>query len=362
MEELWTAHQAARHWGVTPARARGILSSRRIRRVSGYPSDVIRAVYRQQGARTDLSPRQAALSAADAAVAIADRRDEGDRLRVFFEFSRGADEAGRAALPLITAEPPLTGDKRFDALLAAAAEYLAGRYGLPGPLWTITVDRFLWRAWWISTLPSARVQAVLWTPASFRRRGVYLDRHDLTHDGSAPMPEPLFDHNDIRNAFDGLAAKLERRRVIGHVHVYGGAAMILAYDPDRTATRDIDAQFTPHGPMIAAIREIADENSWPTTWLNDQAASYVARNPGEGARVFDHSHLQVAVTPPDHLLAMKVLAGRATRDAGDIRTLLGRLGITAAAQVWAIVERFFPGTPVPPRARGLVEDLLKERR
>ena len=356
--ELWTADQAAQHWGVTTARARGLLSSRHIHRISGYPADAVRAVRRQQGARTDLTPPQTALTAAQAAEAIASSFDDATRLRVFFEFSRGADEAGAAALPLITAEPPLIGDPRFDALLAAAAEHIATRHGLPGPLWTLTVERFLYRAWWISTLPSARVQALLWTPASFRRRGIYLDRHDLTHDGASPMPEPLFDLTDIRRAFEALAAKLERRRIIGHVHVYGDAAMILAYDPDRTATRDIDAQFSPDGPMIAAIRAIAHENGWPTTWLNNQAASYVARNPGEGERVFDYPYLQVNVTPPDHLLAMKVLAARATRDAGDLGTLLSRLGVTTEAEVWTIVERFFPGTPISPRSRDLVQDLL----
>ena len=174
--ELWTADQAAQHWGVTTARARGLLSSRHIHRISGYPADAVRAVRRQQGARTDLTPPQTALTAAQAAEAIASSFDDTTRLRVFFEFSRGADEAGAAALPLITAEPPLIGDPRFDALLAAAAEHIATRHGLPGPLWTLTVERFLYRAWWISTLPSARVQALLWTSASFRRRGIYLER------------------------------------------------------------------------------------------------------------------------------------------------------------------------------------------
>lgn len=356
--ELWTADQAAQHWGVTPARARGILSNRHIGRISGYPADAVRAVHRHQGARTDLTAAGSALTLAQAAAAIARSRDDRTRLRVFFEFTRGADESGPAALPLITAEPPMVGNPRYDALLAAAAEHLTARHALPGPLWTMTVDRFLDRPWWISTLPSARVQALLWTPASFRRRGIYLDRHDLTHDGGDPMPEPLFDLTDIHAAFTALAAKLERRRVIGHVHVYGGAAMILAYDPTRTATRDIDAQFGPDGPMITAIREIATENSWPTTWLNNQAATYVARNPGEGQRVFDHPYLQVAVTPPDHLLAMKVLAGRATRDADDLHTLLSHLGITTEEKVWAVVARFFPETPIPPRSRGLIEDLL----
>ncbi|VBA62427.1 hypothetical protein [Mycobacterium attenuatum] len=361
--ELWSTEQAAHHWGVTRARARGILSNRRISRISGYPADAVRAVHRHQGARTDLAAPQTALSIGEAAAAIARGGDDATRLRVFFEFARGADEAGAAALPLITAEPLLIGEPRFDALLAAIAEHLAARHGLPGPLWTITVERFLHRAWWISPLPSARVQALLWTPASFRRRGIYLDRHDLAHDGVTPMmPEPLFDLTDIRRALSALAAKLERRRVVGQVHVYGGAAMILAYDPARTATRDIDAQFSPDGPMIAAIREVARENRWPTTWLNNQAASYVARHPGEGDRVFDHPYLQVNVTPPEHLLAMKVLAGRAARDAGDLDTLLRHLEITTAEQVWAIVDRFFPGTSIPQRGRGLVEDLLNQRR
>jgi hypothetical protein len=91
------------------------------------------------------------------------------------------------------------------------------------------------------------------------------------------MPEPLFDATDVRSAFAELAAKLQRRSIIGHIHVYGGAAMLLAYNSERAATRDIDALFTPDGPMITAIREIAGEHGWPSTWLNNQAAGYVSR-------------------------------------------------------------------------------------
>lgn len=358
--ELWTADQAAQHWDVTPARARGILSNRRIPRVSGYPANAIRAVRRRQGARTDRNPPSSALSLRDTAEAVRDHTGDATRMRIFFEFMRGADEAGIAALPLIAEEPPFTGDTRYDALLAAAAEHLSARHGLPAPLWTITADRFLATAWWISPLPSARTYALVWTPAAFRRHGIYLDRHDLTSDGATPMPEPLFDATDLHQAFSALAAKLERRNVVGHVHVFGGAAMLLAYNPDRASTRDIDAQFTPDGPMVAAIREIANEKHWPSTWLNNQAVVYASRTPGEGPRIFDHPHLQVAATPPDHLLAMKTLASRATRDTDDIIFLIDHLGITRRAQVWAIVERFFPDIPIPPRSRALIEDLLPE--
>ncbi|MBN3458387.1 hypothetical protein JNN96_30565 [Mycobacterium sp. DSM 3803] len=356
--ELWTAEQASRHWGVTPARARSILSSRHIKRISGYPADDIRAVTRQQGSRSDLAPPSTALSLAATAEAMSERDDATTRLRLFFEFTRGADEAGVSALPLIGPEPPLVGDLRFDALLAAQAEHIAARYGLPGPLWTVTTDRFLHRAWWVSDLPSARTTALLWTPAAFRRRGIYLDRLDLTHDGVSPVSQPLFDTTELRRSFAALAEKLQRRNVVGHVHVFGGAAMLLAYNPDRTATRDIDAVFTPDGPIIAAVREVATENGWPTTWLNNQAAMYAARQPGEGARVFDHPHLQVVATPPEHLLAMKVLAARAVRDADDLRFLIDHLGITQADEVWVIVDRFFPGVEILPRSRALVNDVL----
>ena len=234
---------------------------------------------RRQGARTDLTSPVQAHTLSETAEAIIRASDERTRLRIFFEFSRGADESGPAALSLTSREPPQTGDSRYDALLAAIAEHLTSRYGSPGPLWSCTVERFLVDEgpWWISPLPSARAHAMLWTPASFRRRGIYLDRHDLTHDGVTPMPEPLFDHSELRRALSALAENLERRRIVGQVHVVGGAAMILAYDQTRTATRDIDGLFSPDGPMIAAIREVAIEQGWPSTWLNNQAASYVPK-------------------------------------------------------------------------------------
>ncbi len=356
--ELWTADQAAHYWGVTAARARGILSSRGIKRISGYPADGIRAVRRHQGERTDLTRPTSAVTLSETATAIASHTNDDIRLRLFFEFTRGADEAEASALPLIAAEPPLTGSLRYDALLAAAAENLTARYGLPSPLWTATVERFLTHAWWVSPLPSARTHALVWTPAAFRRRGIYIDRHDLTQDGVRLTPAPLFDASELRRAFTALAEKLQHRKIVGHVHVFGGAAMILAYNPQRAVTRDIDALFTPDGPVIAAIREVAIENDWPTTWLNNQASGYASRAPGGGTRVFDHPHLQVAATPPDHLLAMKVLAARSTRDADDLRFLLNHLRITEPEQVWAVVDSFFPGTEPSPRSRALVEDIL----
>lgn len=195
--DLWTVERAARHWGVSASRARAILSSRHIHRVSGYPAQAIKAVTLRQGARTDLKtanhlvPAAQAFTMAETGAAIGETEDERARLRIFFEFLRGADETGTSALDLIVDEPALIGEHRFDALLAAAAEYISARWGRPGPLWSVSIERFLDTAWWVSDLPSARAFAAVWTPAPLRRRGIYLDRHDLTSDGVCVMPEPV---------------------------------------------------------------------------------------------------------------------------------------------------------------------------
>ena len=243
---MWSSERVAEHFGVAPGRARALLNSRGIHRLSGYPAAAVRAVQLRQGQRTDLHPvdLDSALSIDDAATAIAAADDQASRLRIFFEFLRGSDAAGPAAVLLVSHEPPTTSDRRFDALLASAAERLCSRYGVPGPLWTAMPERFLPRAWWISDLLSAKLLAIKGTPASFRRRGIYIDAYDLTRDGIAPMPETVFDQPEIRTAFHLLATKLQRRNIIGHVHVIGEAAMLLAYN-SRTITRDIDAIFAP---------------------------------------------------------------------------------------------------------------------
>lgn len=168
---------------------------------------------------------------------------------------------------------------------------------------------------------------------------------------------PLFDRARLREAFDLLAAKLARRQVVGEIHVFGGAAMVLVFDA-RAATRDVDALFVPDGPMLDAAAEVADELSLPRSWLNNQASSYVSGRAGRGTPVYDHANLRVMVTPPEHLLAMKIRAARAVRDVEDIRLLLDALGTTTIDHAIEVVGRYFPDEPLSDRSRQLLEDLL----
>ena len=169
----------------------------------------------------------------------------------------------------------------------------------------------------------------------------------------------LLDRELLRQAFDLLAAKLARRGVVGELHVFGGAAMVLAFDA-RVATRDVDALFRPDGPVLEAAREVADELGLPRSWLNNQASSYVSGRAGRGTPVYDHPNLRVMTTPPEHLLAMKVRAARAVRDTDDLRLLLRALNLHTLQEVAEIVGRYFPDEPLSERSRQLLEDLLWE--
>lgn len=167
----------------------------------------------------------------------------------------------------------------------------------------------------------------------------------------------LLDRRAIEDAFRRLGDRLERRGVVADVYIFGGAAMSLVYD-SRRATRDIDAVFQPHGVVLEEARAVADELGLPQWWLNEQASVYIAPGGDSAAsRVFDHPGLRVSAASPEHLLAMKVLAGR-RRDADDVKVLVAHLELTSVAQVLTLCADVFPDEEVPPRARLILEGIF----
>jgi hypothetical protein len=93
------------------------------------------------------------------------------------------DELSGAAQAVVEASivdaPALTGDGRLDALLAAAAEHAAFHADAEVPDWLSDGERFLRTAWFPIDLPSLRVRGLVSSPASFARRGIFIDRSDL---------------------------------------------------------------------------------------------------------------------------------------------------------------------------------------
>jgi transcriptional regulator with XRE-family HTH domain len=124
--------------------------------------------------------RRGANSLADLAETITDDlRDgrEADALRLLFGFAddfRGSSRPGRIAL--IREEPPLTGDGRFDAALAGAAEFFAAESQLAPPAWVQEPARFVEPWWFVSSRPAFDAYVLANTPATFARHGVFIAR------------------------------------------------------------------------------------------------------------------------------------------------------------------------------------------
>lgn len=124
-------------------------------------------------------------SIADVALEIATclaECDEAAALRLAF---RCVELFERAPLGermyMVAQEPPSTGDARYDAMLAAIAEYLCAREGMLAPAWVEDSRRFLDQWWFVSGIRSLHADAIVHSPISFARRGVFITAGALAY-------------------------------------------------------------------------------------------------------------------------------------------------------------------------------------
>lgn len=109
---------------------------------------------------------------------LASASSDRERRRLFLEFLeeyRWEQPGNRVAL--LAAQPPATGDERWDVLLAAAAEHLAAQDGRRTPSWADERELETW--WFPDDTPYGRTDAFVRAPAAYRRRGVFIAEHDL---------------------------------------------------------------------------------------------------------------------------------------------------------------------------------------
>jgi hypothetical protein len=169
-----------------------------------------------------------------------------------------------------------------------------------------------------------------------------------------------FDRASLVSLLTDLAGELERRGARGEVLLVGGAAMVLAYDAAR-ATRDVDAVFEPKQTVYEAAAAVARRRGLADGWLNDAVKGFMHGDDANAARYLDLPGLRIDVASPEYLLAMKIFAGRAEIDADDIRLLYPLCGFTTAQQGLDLVEREYPGRPIPPRVRFMLEEMFPPR-
>lgn len=164
----------------------------------------------------------------------------------------------------------------------------------------------------------------------------------------------LLGRDDILRLFEDLSDELGSQGTRAEVFLVGGAAMALAYD-GRRATRDIDAVFEPKEVVYAAAAAVATRHDLPEDWLNDAVKGFLPGSDPQARPVFESDALRVDVASPKYLLAMKLLAAR-EQDIDDISVLYRLCGFASAAEGLDLVESAYPGRPIPPRVRFLLEE------
>ena len=105
------------------------------------------------------------------------RDREQDALRLLFGFAddfRGSSRPGK--ISLIQDEPAATGDARFDAVLAGAAEFFAREGAIQTPRWVDAPSRFVEPWWFVGSRPAFDAYTLAHTPAVFARHGVFIAR------------------------------------------------------------------------------------------------------------------------------------------------------------------------------------------
>ncbi len=158
---------------------------------------------------------------------------------------------------------------------------------------------------------------------------------------------------------------LHEKGVMGEICIFGGAAMVLAFDA-RESTRDVDGIFVPKTEVMESAGKVAEEFGFEPNWLNDGVKGFVSNDSeytADGMPVF--SNLRIMRPTTEYLLAMKCLASRAADastdgDRADIITLLKLTGITDAAKACDLVVRYYKESLLPPRVRFYIEELVSE--
>lgn len=126
-------------------------------------------------------PARTWLTAADAAEAIREELGRGDTDFALRILGRALSDlrtlTDRDDVEAFLAEPPSTGDHRWDTLLAASIGRTCRQAGIPAPAWT---DAAPLRSWWFPVFdPILTARTIQHTPVDLAARGIWLDGRAL---------------------------------------------------------------------------------------------------------------------------------------------------------------------------------------
>ncbi len=177
-------------------------------------------------------------------------------------------------------------------------------------------------------------------------------------------PDKLSKAN-ILAALDRLNELLHEKGVTGELCIFGGAAMVLAFDA-RESTRDVDAVFVPKSEIYLAAERIAEDMNLPSSWLNDGVKGFIS---GDGELTEDGmpqwENLRILRPTTRYLLAMKCMASRVADydtvgDKSDIIHLCRDLKVKTSEEILNFVEDYYPTARISVKTQYFIEEIIAE--
>jgi hypothetical protein len=167
----------------------------------------------------------------------------------------------------------------------------------------------------------------------------------------------MLDRKLIKELFLSLNGEMKKMRATGEIGLCGGAVMCLVFQA-REATKDVDGIFEPTGEIRKAAARVGKKFGLPEDWLNDAAKAYFLADPPR-QEVLELSNLRIWAPTADYMLAMKCLSARFdTSDKDDVVFLIRHLELTKPAEVFRIVEKYYPNSKIPPKTQFLIEEVM----
>jgi hypothetical protein len=164
--------------------------------------------------------------------------------------------------------------------------------------------------------------------------------------------------DEMESALAELADPLNSRNVKAKIYLVGGAVMVLAFDA-RFTTGDIDGSIYPADDVLAIAAEIGGRRGLGAEWLNNSAQQFIPvfKEP-KWQPILKSGNVEIVAADERSMLAMKMRAGRGSRDRLDISFLAKRCGITSVAEALELYEEFFPEDPLPDRTPPLLDEAI----
>ncbi len=171
--------------------------------------------------------------------------------------------------------------------------------------------------------------------------------------------------DDIIAGLTDLARRCSTVGIEVGIHIVGGAAIALEYEPSREATRDINAwtnvNHDRRHDFDEAVALVAQQHRWPNDWINDAAVMFIPESvsPTDWRPILEIGTVSVYVASPEVMLVMKLRAGRGRRDLPDLEPLIIASGTMSLPDALALYDRFYPDDPMRPLSRTWLEEYYR---